>query len=164
MLLAALLALAMAASDSTQTPTDSGGAILQTAPDSMFAPIARQPDGLLNLAAKDSSKTTPPKRTKLQREVAAMGRATVGLVMGLGLAAAILSNSKDACGLGCMGSVSTILMVYGAVILPPVVLYFAGDDIDAQAPIPPERFGIRFAFALDPVLQKIQSRALWQNP
>jgi hypothetical protein len=86
------------------------------------------------------------------------------MVIGMGLAAAIVTSSNDACGLGCMGTPATLLKVYGAIALPAIFLYFAGDDDDPEALTTPERVGIRFAFALDPILQKTQPRALWQHP
>lgn len=164
MILAALLALAMAASDSAQASTDSDGNGPQNTSDSMSAPFVRIPEDFLNAAVKDSSRSTRPRRTKRQREDAAIGRATLGLLIGMGLAGVIVSSSNDACGLGCMGSGSTLLMVYGAIALPAVFLYFAESDDDAKAQTTPEGIGIRFAFALDPILQEISPRALWRNP
>lgn len=170
MILAALLALAMAASDSTQTPTDSGG-INPPPPSHSHRPIT---DGI----GEDVFNPTPAWRSSFQNYSGpsqTLGATPPLVILGLAGGVALmvptiklLGGGGEACGLGCMGNPGTLLMAIGGglgvLVGLPYLGYKIGQSIDAKAQTTREGLGIRFAFALDPILQKFQRRALWRAP
>jgi len=148
MILASILALSLAASDSTVA----------------VAPVPESPsfDSSLVAPTVDNATATPPGdpspvlRGSLQKPQghSSSGNATVpltllGLVVGTTLSGPVvmaLADGGDACGWGCMGSPSTMLLALGGgmgvLVGLPYLGYKIGRSIDAQAIVGPDRVGL----------------------
>lgn len=166
MILAALLALAMAASDSTQTLPDSNETTTNT-PARLDRPIM---DGI----GEDVFNPSPAWRSSFQNYSGpsqTLGATPILVMLGLAGGVALvgptimmLGGGGGACGLGCMGNPGVLLMAIGGgvgvLVGLPYLGYKIGQSIDAKAQSTPEGLGIRFAFALDPILPNLR----WRTP
>ncbi len=165
MILAALLAFILGASDSTMLATDSNETTIST-PARLDRPIL---DGI----GEDVFNPTPAWRSSFQNHSASgqTGSAAgtlglMGFIAGVALAgptAILLGGGGDACGLGCPGNGSKMLLGLaggvGVMVLLPVLGYQIGKNVDAKARAAGDRADVRLDFAIDPILSGLQRLA-----